>query len=68
MPFYNPAINKIFIEELERLFIPTKNKIIIKADYHINDIQFSNLVLQYWKNLLNVNKKSGERISFNREI
>jgi uncharacterized protein (UPF0261 family) len=48
MAFYNPEADFSFIKSLEENLIQNENRKIIKLPYHINDVEFSNAILNAW--------------------
>jgi uncharacterized protein (UPF0261 family) len=51
-PFHDPAANRALFSTLERLFVPSRNRRLIKAPYHINDRAFAEALVKNFNEIM----------------
>jgi uncharacterized protein (UPF0261 family)/ABC-type multidrug transport system ATPase subunit len=51
-PFHNPAANRALFSTIERLFVTSRNRKLIKLPYHINDQPFAEAAVRNFRDIM----------------
>jgi uncharacterized protein (UPF0261 family)/ABC-type branched-subunit amino acid transport system ATPase component len=60
-PFHDPAANRALFSTLERLFVPSRNRKLIKLPYHINDRAFADALVRHFKEIVDEKPEAAAR-------